>query len=181
MEHGDIVLGLLGPTDEDSTEPVHPTMSPFHHPSPRFPTCLPLHLFRFFPFRRNMRREVKLLGEFLDLIVGISFIETQILLFVRAGRGSFDRDALQSFFDHFHVGAVGSVHGHTQRDAVAFDQQAAFGALLGPIGRIGPGFFPLPAAPWSSPRPSLATSIPGRPGRRIPTRPWPIGPQNIAA
>ena len=94
MEHGDIVLGLLGPTDEDSTEPVHPTMSALDHPSPRFPTCLPLHLFRLFSLGRNMCREVKLLGEFLDLIVGISFIEAQILLFVGAGRRSFDRNAL---------------------------------------------------------------------------------------
>src|ERR1700730_4498501 len=114
MEHGDIVLGLLGPTDEDSAEPVHPTMSAFHHPSPRFRTCLTLHFVRLFSFWRNMCREVKLLGKFLDLIAGISFVETQMLLFVRAGRRSFDWNTLQGFFDHLHVGTVGPVHGHTQ-------------------------------------------------------------------
>ena len=149
MEHGDIVLRLLGPTDNDSTEPVHPTMSPFYHPAPRFPTCLSLYLLRLFSFWRNMCREAKLLGEFLDLIVGISFIETQILLFVCAGRGAFDRNAFQGFFDHFHVGTVGPVHGDTQRDAVAVDQQAAFGALLGPIGGVFPCLFPPRGVPWS--------------------------------
>src|SRR5260370_26049993 len=156
MEHSDIVLGLLGPPDEDSTKSVHPTMSAFHLPSPRFPMCLTLHLVRLFSFWRNMCREGKFLGEFLDLIVGIAFIETQILLFVRAGRGSFDWNALQGFFDHFHVGTVGPVHGHTQRDAVALDQQAAFGALLGAIGGVFACLFPPRGVPWSCIHPCSA-------------------------
>src|SRR5258708_34812350 len=176
MEHGDVVLGLLGPTDEDSTEPVHPTMSPFHPPALRFPTCLSLYLLRLFSFWRNMCREVKLLGEFLDLIVGISFIETQVLLFVHAGRGSFDRNALQGFFDHFHVGTVGPIHGHTHRNAVALDQQAAFGALLGAIRGVFACLFSPRGVPWAcihpySAIPSQSPSNSHTPGVRSSTAP----------
>jgi hypothetical protein len=53
---------------------------------------------------------------------------------------------------------IGTGHGHGQRYAAAIDQRRAFDAELATIGRVFPGFFPHPAATWSSPRPCSAIS-----------------------
>jgi hypothetical protein len=48
--------------------------------------------------------------------------------------------------------------GHTDRHASAIGQHRPFDTELAAIGRVFPGFFPRPAAPWSSPRPNFATA-----------------------
>jgi hypothetical protein len=63
---------------------------------------------------------------------------------------------------------------------LAIDQHRTFDAQLATIGRVFPGFFPHPAATWSSPRPNIA--IPSRcpAGHRIPpersARAWQTAP-----
>src|SRR5690349_3981111 len=42
MQHAGVVLHLLLPTDQDPPEPIHPAMSPLHHPTPGLETRLPL-------------------------------------------------------------------------------------------------------------------------------------------
>jgi hypothetical protein len=54
------------------------------------------------------------------------------------------------------VMAIRSGNRHANRDTVGFCQQTAFNAFLGPIRRVGAGFFPRPAGPWSWPHPSTA-------------------------
>jgi hypothetical protein len=156
VKHRDVVLWLLGPADENAAEAVHPTVSALHYPAPCLASCLAFQLFRLFSFWWNVCRESKLLGEFLNFLAGISFIETQVLLFVRAGRGAFDWNAFQGFFGHFHVGTVRPIHGDAQWNAVALDQQAALGALLGPIGGVFPCLFSPRGVPWSCTRPYSA-------------------------
>jgi len=54
MEHSDIVGGLLAPTDQDATKPIHPTMSAFHDPTPGLGPRLVFDLLRLFSFGRNV-------------------------------------------------------------------------------------------------------------------------------
>ena len=63
------------------------------------------------------------------------------------------------------------------RHAAAVGQQAALHPALAAVGRVGAGFFPRPAAPWSSPRPSPARPSRCPAARRRPAAPRPELPQ----
>jgi hypothetical protein len=169
MQQSNIVLGLLAPANQNATETVHPTVCPLHYPTPSPITGLPLHFLRFLLFGRDVGGETEFLGDLLYFVISVAQIQAQPLRLLGRWLGPLDRDAFQGFFDHLHVGSVGAVHGQSDRDTLALDQQAAFGALLGAVGGIFPGFFPPRGVPWSYTRPSPAKTNRSPSSRRRPS------------
>ena len=60
MEHRDIVLGLLTPTNENAPETIHPTMRPLHDIPTRLAPRPPFHGLRLLAAAGDVRREAKL-------------------------------------------------------------------------------------------------------------------------
>src|SRR5260370_11528445 len=156
MQHGDVVLGLLVPACENPSEAIHPTMRPFHYPTPCLDAGFTFEFLGFFPADMNMCREGELLNNVTHFVIVVPFIHAHSLRSIRRGRGPLDGDTVERVRDHLHVVAVGAVHGQTHRDACGLDQQAALGALLGAIGRVFACLFPPRGAPWSCTRPCSA-------------------------
>jgi len=126
---------------------------------------------RFLSAASDMRGETELGGEVTHLAVVVALVEAESLR--RAARRSWtgDDDALERLTRQLEVVAVCSGYDDGEGDAVGLRQQAAFGAALGPIGRIRARFFFPRAAPSSSRRPSRASPSPRRRIRR--SRPGP--------
>src|SRR5262249_48132633 len=72
-----VIAGFLVPADQHTSEAIHPTMGAFYPPSSCFETGLLLECLGFFPARPDVRREAKLVQEFPDLVIVITFIEAQ--------------------------------------------------------------------------------------------------------
>ena len=76
MEHGNIVFRFLAPPDENPPKAVHPTMRPFHDPTPRSPARRPLDPLGFLSLGGDVRREAKLLDSGADFVIRVPFIQT---------------------------------------------------------------------------------------------------------
>ncbi len=100
------------------------------------------------------------IGKFLhqssDLTGIIRLIQTHPLRTLPSRPRAGNRDTRKRRLDHLAVMAIGPGNRHANRDTVGFRQQTAFNAFLSPIRRVGPGFSPRPAGPWSWPHPSTA-------------------------
>src|SRR5277367_5422257 len=160
-------------------------MSAFDFPPPSFPAML--RLWDLVGLAGNVGRVAALADFAINRFAGVAFVETKMLRLFRSGLGALHRDRVQRSGDQFLVRHIGAFYGDGQRHAAAIDQRRALDAEFAAIGRVFPGFFPHPAAPWSSPRPCSA--IPNRCllGRRtqsgrVPraprTRPIPPSPGN---
>ena len=158
MNQGKVILRFLLPTDQDTPEAIHPTVRPFCHPAACFEAHLMLDRLSFFAPRANMSGIGKFLHQRSDLPGIIRLIQTHPLGTYPCRPRAGYRDTLKRRLDHFTVMAIGPGNRHANRDTVGFCQQTAFNASLGSIRRVGAGFFPHPAGPWSWPRPSTATT-----------------------
>src|SRR6266550_5081660 len=156
MEHGDVVLWFLAPTDQNPAKAIHPTMRPLHYVAPGPAPRLAFHLLGLFSLGRDVGGKAELCDDLPHFVIGIALVQTQVLGCRAAGVRALDRYTQQRFFGKLHVRAVGPVHGQAQGDAVALDQQAALDALLGAVGGVFPGLFPPRGVPWSCTRPCSA-------------------------
>ena len=158
MNQSNVVLRFLLPTDQDTPEAIHPAVRSLRHPAARFEAHLMLDRLSFFTTRADMSG----IGKFLDqrsYLTGIiGLIQTHPLRVLLRRLWAGDRDTLQRRPDHFTVMSIRSGNRHANRDTVGFRQQTAFNTFLGPIRRVGAGFFPHPAGPWSWRHPSTATT-----------------------
>src|SRR6266852_5528941 len=171
MKHRQIVFRFLAPADENSAKTVHPTMRTFHDPSARFFKNLALEFLRLFSARANMSSKAKLLNYLAHLIVVVPFVQTETLRFLLGWLRTFHGNTGQRILSQFHVVAVGPAHVQTHGYAVGIDQQAAFGAALGPVGGIFARLFPPRGVPWSCTHPCSARTNRCLSGNRIPTSP----------
>src|SRR5262245_58077445 len=168
MEHGDIVLRLLAPADQNPAEAIHPAMCPLYHIAPGLVPRLAFELLRRFPLRWNMGGEAEGRNDFAHLVTGIALVQAEILRCRTVGRRALDRDTIERLRDHLHVGAVGPVHGQADGDAVALNEQTALDALFGAVGGVFACLFPPRGVPWSCTRPCSATTSPGPGSSRTP-------------
>ena len=106
MEQGEIIGGLLAPTDQDGAEAVEPGMGALDDPAARFGPGLALGLPLFAP-GAQMQGEGKLLGQFPWLAIVIALIQTQVLWGVPARAGPGQRDRLQGLTHQRMIVAVG--------------------------------------------------------------------------
>src|SRR4051794_25131151 len=181
MEHGDIVFGLLVPADENTTEPIHPTVGTLHHPTSGFCARVPFGLLPFFAFGWNVRGEVELFGQLLHFVTDIRLVQAQPLGLRRRRFGSFDGNAFESLLDQFSIGPVGAVHGQSHRNALGLDQHTPFDALLGAIGGVFARLFPPRGVPWSCTRPGSARTSRSLSSRRTPSSPLPTSTERLLA
>ena len=105
-----------------------------------------------------MKREPESNGERSGFLVIVSFVEAEPLRVSSGWPRPTYRDALDRFGHELVVILIGAVNREPDGHARAIGEQAAFRSALGAIGWVGAGFFPRPAAPSSSRRPSRATS-----------------------
>jgi len=190
MDHGNVVLGFLLPAHQDAPKSVRPTMRSLYDPPPGPETAAPPDQSRLFATTTNVRSEPVLTSQTANLIVIISFIKTQVLPSSRARTRLFHRNALKRFASQLEVVHIRARDGQPHRQARRLDQDAALGAGLGSIRRVGAGFSPHPRGPWSSHRPCSATTspdpvIPGTPPGHFATvsqtPPLPAIPGNAGA
>lgn len=142
MKHGEVVFRLFFPSNQKPTKAIDPGMSSFHHP----PTC-PMSGFQrqfagFLAARPDMSGKSEFRERFANRVVIVSLVEAHPLRFFLGRFGTLDDDGVQRRLGEFHIVAVRAVNRETNRDAVAFRQQASFHPALAPVGRIGPDFFP---------------------------------------
>lgn len=158
MQHASVILRLLFPANQDSTESVHPTVGPFGHPAACFEARGPSNQPRLLTTRTNVRCKPEFPRQTANFVTVIPFVQTQALRFVQRRPGSFHRNAFDRLSRQLEVVDVRSSNGQPHRHAVGFHQQTSLGAGFGPIRRIRTRFSPRPAEPWSSLRPYSATT-----------------------
>ena len=174
MKKGDIVFGLLVPTNQNTAKAIHPAMRAFDDPATCALRGIPFELLGFFTSRSNVRGESKFHQEITNLLKIISFIQTHALRLFGRRRWTFDGNAFNSFPHQFHVISVCT--GDTQPDwhAVSFGQEATFDAAFSAICGVGTAFFPPPTGLWSLHHPystnpsrflSVRQSVPARVAR----------------
>jgi hypothetical protein len=146
MQKREVVLRLLVPANEQTAKAVHPGMCPLHHPTPRFEPRFPLDCFGLFPARTHMRRKAEFFQRCIDLIIVVASIQAHPLWLIRGRLWPCDDQAFDRCADQLHLMPIRPLHLQADRDAMPLGQQAAFDAGLAPVGGIGPGFFPRPAA-----------------------------------
>ncbi len=175
VEEGFVIGDFFLPADQQSSEAVHPTMRPLHHPAPRpIPGDL-LPRLRLGPpalLDRDVGCVTPAGHQLPHRGVVIPLVPQKVLWLLRRGLGSLDRDAVQGGFDQFHVGPVGPGHLQAQRHASAVRQQRTLRALFGPIGGVLARLFSPRAGPWSWSRPGSAIPSRCRPCRRTRARPF---------
>src|SRR5215203_4755001 len=175
MQEGQVVRDLLLPADQKAPRAIEPRMGAFDFPATRLTTAM-RGLGSFVDLAGDVRRVAPLTNLAIDRLACVSFVETEILRCLRSWLRALDGDSIQGFGDKLLVRHIGAIDGDGQGDATAIDQCRALHAQFAAIGRVFAGFFPHPAAIWSSPRPYFATSSRSpstrrtRP-KRIPTTP----------
>lgn len=150
MEHGQVVVGFFGPTNQQVAVAVEPGVGAFDDPAAGALPGLPG--FCFFAPAPDMGRVAVGRDDFAHLLAIIARVQAQVLLGPgRRPRGSGllhgGRLAHQCAFHQFHIVPVGPVKHQADGNALGLGLQAALGPALGPVGGVGAGFFPPRAAP----------------------------------
>ena len=166
MEHRDIGIGTLLPADEDSTESVHPAVGSLDDPASCSKSSTPLDALGLFAAGSDVSGESKFADKITDLAVVVAFIEAEPLRRCRCRSRPLDNDVLDRLTRELEVVDVRAGDGEPKGNALRLRQHAAFGAELGPVRWVGPGFFPLRAVLSTSRRPSTASPSRCRQTRR---------------
>ncbi len=153
VEHGQICISSNFPANKQSAKAIHPRVSALAHPSARLFSSASLQLLDLFAPRTDVSSEVEFIRQVPDLVIVVAFVEAEILGSFWRRFGSAHWDAFERLPRHFEVVPVGSIDGEANWNTTRFNQDASLGSQLGPVGRIGAGFFPHPREPWSSLRP----------------------------
>ena len=149
MQKGDIVFGLLVPTNQNAAKTIHPTMRTFNDPTSRTLGRILFELLGFFTPRPNMSREAKFCQKVANFLKIISFIKTHPLGVFGRRSWTFDGDAFNRFPYQFHIVSICTRDAQPDGYAMPFSEQATFDAAFSAIGRIGTAFFPPPTGLWS--------------------------------
>ena len=170
MQEAKIIADFLLPPDQQTTSPVRPRVGTFDDPTPGL--AVP----RFFGrslvvLARNVVDVAASRGRRAYGVRVIAFVGTEMLTLAFRRPWAWNRDASQGLTHQGLIMRIGTIHRDSQRYALPIGEHRPFDAQFAAIGRVFPGFFPRPAAPWSSPRPNFATASRCPSGHHIlPTR-----------
>jgi len=183
MNEGQIVCRFLFPACQQAASAVGPTVCALDDP-----TAGALASAAWLG-RLAALRAVELvsatLGKSLHRFARVPFVQAKMLPAASARRRTSDRNSVQGRSEQLLVVPVRARDGDTDRHAPGIGQHRSLDAELTTIGGVFPGFFPRPAAIWSSPRPDFASAsrspyagrrcgdIPSTCGGRRPARPTP--------
>ena len=170
MQEAQIVGDLLFPADQEASCAVDPGVGSLDDPASRFSAtaCRPGGVFAF---ARNVGDVVPSFGSTPDGFGVVAFVGAEMLFLARRGTRTPHRNAGQRFLDQFLIMHISAGNSHANRHASPVGEHRTLDAQLAPIGRVFPGFFPHPAALWSSPHPNSATATRCLAGSRIPPVP----------
>ena len=148
MQQGFIVGGFLFPPHEDAAVAIEPRRDALDNPTPG---ALALHLLfgLFFAPRPDVRHVATAADPLTDRLTVVAFVEAQMPSATRS-LGAANRNAVERLVEKFLVVSIGPAHRQTDRYAAAVGENRPLNAQLTAIGRVFAGFFPRPAAPWSS-------------------------------
>lgn len=141
MQHRQIGVVTLFPANQNPTKSVQPAMGTLHDPASSLETSLLPDRSGFFATAADVRRKAKRLDQCSNLVVVIAFVQAHSLRGALCRRRSSGRKGFERRTHQLHVMTVGSVDGHSQRNALGIGQQAALDALLAAIRRVGTRFF----------------------------------------
>ena len=167
MEEACVVCDFLFPADQQSPGAVEPGVRALDFP----PSGFAMTGFRFRALGRNVRYVMTAADFALDRLTGVSFIQAEMLWLALRGLWTLHWNVVVRGRHQFLIVHIGAIHRGRQRHATTIDQHRTLDAELAAIGRVFPGFFPHPAAIWSSPRPCSAISSRSLSARRIPAAP----------
>src|SRR6267142_1837477 len=154
VEHGQVIVALLLPANEQASKSVEPRMRALDHPAPGSVAGNLLSWLALDSAGRNVRGVSPEIHQVANVRVVVALVHAQVLLGPRRPRG---HQVVEGSADQFLVMPIGAVDRQRQGHAGAVGERGTLGAALAPVGRVFPGFFPRPAGPWSSRCPSPAT------------------------
>src|SRR4051812_29446357 len=106
MQHAEVVLDLLLPTDQNPAESIHPAVGPLYHPATGLEPRLPLQRLRLLASGPYMRREAELPNQLPGVVVVVTLVQTHPLRLLLRRLGTLHRDALQRRLHQLLVVAV---------------------------------------------------------------------------
>jgi len=157
MKKRQIITDFLFPTDEKTPGAVGPGMAPFHNPPTRSATALALH--RNLAFARHVQNVFQPSRQFFRRSRDVAFVQAEMLFATPSRFRTSYRHRSQCGTQQRNVGRVGCGDGHADRHAAGIGHDGTLDAEFTAIGGIFAGFFPRPAALWSSRRLMLATAM----------------------
>lgn len=144
MNEGEKVVGLLFPAHEQPPRAVAPAVGAFDDPASRFPAAArPI-----FAPAAQMELVAKSGGQPAGQRIVVALVEAKPVV-PKAGARPREFNSRQCFAEQLVIVEIGSRDDDGERDPGGVGGQAQLGAALASVGRIGPGFFPLPREPWS--------------------------------
>src|SRR5437762_2253910 len=94
VEHAEVVLRLLLPSDEDAAEAVHPTVRALDDPAPGLEARAAAQRLGLLAACADVRGVAELVEQLVDLGVVVALVETHPLALARPRLGPLHRDAL---------------------------------------------------------------------------------------
>src|SRR5688572_8767704 len=148
MQQSFIIGGFLFPSHEDAAVSVKPRRDTLDHPTPG--ALAPHALFGLLLAPRADVRHVAVTAELLaNRVAIVALVEAQMSSTPRSRRAR-NRNAEERRGKKLLVVCIGAADRQTDRHAAAVGENRPFDAQLTAIGGVFAGFFPRPAAPWSS-------------------------------
>src|SRR6187401_436778 len=170
MQESQIVSDLLFPADQQASCAVDPRVRSLDDPSSRLAAAA-CRAGCVFAFAGNVTDVAPSFGRTPDGLGVVAFVSAEMLFLARRGVRTAERNAGQCFMNQLLIVHISAGNGHANRHASPVGEHRTLDPKFAPIGRVFPGFFPHPAAPWSSPRPNSAIATQCLAGSRTPPAP----------
>src|SRR5215218_3410674 len=151
LDQPQVVRGLLIVAHQDGPALREPAQSSLHYPSPRRIAFLARIIFLLLADTPDVRDVAVTLEHFPSRLLVVSLVQAQVVRRLLGGFGALGDDGIERRLQEFEVWHVGSGYHHRKRATGGLDQDRAFDAYFGSIGRIGAYEVPpkraLPIAP----------------------------------
>jgi hypothetical protein len=157
MQEAQIIRGFLFPPNQKASGTVGPRVCPLHDPTTR-PAAPTSRNRRAFTPPGNVSDVLATMCDGSHRIRIVSLVGAEMLLVPSGRLGTPHGNVLKRFGDQLLVMHIGTGDRDADWHASSVGQHRPLDAELATIGRVFPGFFPPPAAPWLSPRPNFATA-----------------------
>src|SRR5215216_585283 len=151
LDQPQVVRGLLIVAHQDGPALREPAQSSLHYPSPRRIAFLARIIFLLLADTPDVRDVAVTLEHFPSRLLVVTLVQAQVLRRLLGGFGALGVDGIERRLQEFEVWHVGFGYHHRKRATGGLDQDRAFDAYFGSIGRIGAYEVPpkraLPIAP----------------------------------
>ena len=157
MQQADVVGYFLFPPDKNPAVAVHPRVDSFDDPPAG---SLPPTALRFLlATRANVGYVTAAASRAADRVGIVAFVAAEMLFAPASRAWSRHRNAVKRGIEETLIVYIGTRNSEANRHATSVGENRPLGAQLTTIGRVFPGFFPRPAAPWFAPCPDSAIAM----------------------